>query len=132
MPTKAQKHKERKRVARRRKLRKARNIRRNNRADLRFRLEVLIGRDHEWRVVKRWRSEEGVRRHLRETEEVRERADTEIVEGRIIEVKTGREVYHIQPFTPARPVGPTMREAAKDVLPDNKGPARQEDVTIDA
>lgn len=121
MRTKAQQRKERKRAARRRKLRKERNVRRNNRADLRFRLEVLAGRNHknpegEWRIVKQWRSEDGVRKHLRETEDARHRGDTRIIEGRIIDIKSGTEVHHIQPFTPEKDQGPTMREAAHDSM----------------
>jgi hypothetical protein len=109
--------KQQKKVLRRKKLKKARNLEKNK-ADYRFCLDVL--HDGEWQTAKKWRTEEEVRIHVKDTEAIRMRGDTAIIEGVIRNLKTGRPVHRIPSFTPEE-VGPGMEEASKSSKGVNAG-----------
>jgi hypothetical protein len=111
--TRAEQKKQQKAADRRRKLAKARNVRRNNTPSFRYKLEVKIG--GEWCYAKKFSTPFSVKRHIEEVNELRKRGDVEIVEGRILDVESGRQVAHIDGYTPEE-VGPSATEAAATPL----------------
>lgn len=88
--TKAQKKRE-----RAKRLRKERNVQRN-RPKYKYKLEVLE-EDGSWSVVMGFRSAVEVNDHVARHEEMRRNNTTDIIEGRIISLGTGRQVAHIPP-----------------------------------
>ena len=107
-----QKRKAQKKANRKKRLSKERNMR-ANRARFRYRLDVKW--EGEWKVAKRFRTGTEVQKHLDETEAIRKRGDTEIIEGRVIDLNSWNEkvVATVKPFLPE--VGPSLKEAAKDI-----------------
>ena len=112
MPKKPRRRKEQKRTRRRRRLDKERNLR-ANRARFRYRLDVMW--EGEWRTAKRFRTAAEAQAHLDETEAIRRRGDTEIVEGRVVDLNSlsGKVVARVMPFH--LEVGPSMEEAREAV-----------------
>ena len=113
MASSARKRKEQKKAQRRKRLDKERN-QRANRARFRYRLDVKF--EGEWKTVRRFKTTAEVQAHLDETEAIRRRGDTEIIEGRVVDLNSvsGKVVATVAPFMPE--VGPSMEQAARDVL----------------
>jgi len=63
-----------------------------------------------WRTIRRFKNSKEVNAHLEETQAIRLRGDTQIVEGRVIDTRTNTQVAHVEPFDIE--IGPTMAEAA--------------------
>ena len=99
MSTKSQKRKQQKKAARRKKLTKERN-QRVNQARFRYRLDVKV--DGDWKTAKRFRSHVEVNKHIEETEAIRKRGDTEIIEGRVVDMNStfGAVVKTIKSYSP--------------------------------
>lgn len=110
MASKSQKRREQKKARRRKRLQKERN-QRANRGRFRYRLDVRF--EGEWRTAKRFRTAEEVQAHLDETDAIRKRGDTEIIEGRVVDLRSlsGKVVAEVEPFHPE--AGPSMEEAAQ-------------------
>jgi len=100
MASKTQKRKEQKRANRRKRLQKERNMRANG-ARMRYTLECRMGTGGDWRPVKRFRDRVEVQKHIDDTNAIRERGDTEIIEGRVLDNNhVFRVVATIPPFVP--------------------------------
>jgi hypothetical protein len=113
MATKTQKRKEQKKANRKKRLAKERNIRVNG-VRFRFMLECRMSTDKPWKAMKRFRDVKEVNRHLEETEAVRKRGDTDIIEGRVIDHnQLDRVVATVKPFS--FEAGPSMKQASKDI-----------------
>lgn len=114
MANKAQQRKEQKKSQRKKRLDKERNER-ASKARFRYRLDVKVG--DKWRAAKRFRTSEEVQSHLDETEAIRKRGDTEIIEGRVLDMNSTfqTKVATVKAFCPTLH-GPSMIEAAKDVF----------------
>jgi hypothetical protein len=113
MTSKAQKRREQKRANRKKRLTKERNMRANG-ARFRYTLECRMSKDHPWKPMKRFRDAKEIQKHLDETEAIRKRGDTEIIEGRVIDHnQLGRVVATVKPFLPE--IGPSLEDAAKDI-----------------
>jgi len=115
MGSNAQKRKEQKKVARKKRLTKERNVRANG-ARFRFTLECRLSKNQPWKPMKRFRDRAEVQAHIDETEALREKGEVDIIEGRIIDnnVGLGRVIATI-PASAAK-AGPSMLEAARDKL----------------
>ena len=112
MASNSQKRRAQKKAKRKKRLDKERNMR-ANRARFRYRLDVKW--EGEWKAAKRFRTSQEAQKHIDETEAIRKRGDTEIIEGRVIDLNslTDRVVAQIKPFMPE--MGPSMEQAAKDI-----------------
>jgi len=98
-----------KKIARRKRLEKEKNLRKNL-PRFRFRLEINLG-DEGWIEAKMFRTDKEASAYLIEIEGLR-RKNVEIIEGRIIDIDKGVIASVIPAHTPSE-VGPTMEEAAK-------------------
>jgi single-stranded DNA-specific DHH superfamily exonuclease len=108
---KAQK-KHQKKVARRKKIDKERN-QRANKSMRRYSLDVKY--EGEWkRGVKTFKTAKEVNKHLDDTNEIRKRGDTEIIEGYVIDLNTMQRVAHIKPYMPLE-MAQSMFDVAKDL-----------------
>lgn len=113
MASKAQKRKEQKKVARKKRLERERN-QRANRGRFRYILECEMKAD-QWKPVKSFKDWDGVKRHIEETEAIRKRGDTDIIPGRVLDLNNfNRVVANIKGYTQEK--GPSMEEAAQDNL----------------
>jgi len=120
MASNAQRRKEQKKAKRRKRLDKERN-QRASRARFRYRLDVK--HEGEWKTAKRFRTQAQTQAHLDETEAIRKRGDTEIIEGRVIDLNTLSEkvVARVKAFMPE--LGPSMEQAARDIRKAAQGAA---------
>jgi hypothetical protein len=107
MATTAERKKLQKKTDRRKKIVKERNFL-SNLGKAQYRLFVLLEKD--WRLVKKFRTRESVKKYIDEIEVARKRGDTEIIEGKVLDIG-GNIVATILPFTIEK-VGPSMAEAA--------------------
>lgn len=124
MANKTQQRKAQKKSKRKKRLDKERNMRTNG-ARFRYALECRQSKDHPWRAMKRFRDAKEVQAHLEETEAIRKRGDSDIIEGRILDHnQLSRVVGHVKSFT--KECGPSMLDAAKEVL--NKTKSLKEEV----
>ena len=110
---KSQKKKHQKKVARRKRLEKQRNTRGSMR---RYRLDVKY--EDGWRTYKFFKTLNQVKKHVNDTEEIRQKGDTEIIEGRVIDLNDDSVLVKIPPYIPLD--GMTMFDIAKDNLSSNK------------
>lgn len=92
------KNKAQKRKAKRKRYEKERNVARN-RAKSRFRLEVFFA-DEGWRTMAGFKSTEQCEAYYKEQERIRAEGKVEILEGRIVDLRTGNVVVHIPPSIP--------------------------------
>ena len=91
--TRAQKKKLQKVANRRKVWVKKRNIRNNNIARNRFRLDVFL--DGDWRIgVREWSNNDQIKAHQKDVELCRARGE-EIAQGRIVDMKIGKTIIHI-------------------------------------
>jgi hypothetical protein len=110
---KAQKKKHQKKVARRKKLERAKNTRGSMR---RYRLDVKF--EGGWRTYKHFKTLNQVKKHVDDTEKIRQKGDTEIIEGRVIDLNDESILVKIPPYVPLD--GMTMFDIAKQDLSSNK------------
>ena len=112
MASNANRRREQKRASRKKRLQKERN-QRGSRARFRYRLDVK--HEGEWKTAKRFRSSAEVQGHLDETAAIRKRGDTEIIEGRVIDLNSLSEkvVARVDAYMPE--MGPSMEQAARDI-----------------
>lgn len=114
--SKMKKRKEQKKADRKKRLAKERN-QRANQARFRYRLDIKV--DGDWKSAKRFRTMQEVDAHVDETEEIRKKGDTQIIEGRVMDMNYtfGREVLRIRPFNPC----PDLKDAASKIKKAIKG-----------
>jgi hypothetical protein len=113
MATNAQKRQQQKKAKRKKRLAKERNMRSNG-ARMRYTLECRMGKDEPWKPMKRFRDAKEVQKHLDETEAIRKRGDTEIIEGRVLDHnQLDRVVATVKPYVPVE--GISLEDAAKNI-----------------
>ncbi len=112
MGSNAEKRRAQKKAERKKRLTKERNLRANG-ARTRYTLECRLSKNQQWKPMKHFRDQAAVQRHIDETEAIRKRGDTDIIEGRVIDnIGLGRIVARIPGYTVMK--GITMNQAAQD------------------
>jgi hypothetical protein len=86
------------RNAKRKQYVKERNVY-NNQAKARYRLDVLF-EDSGWKVMAEFQSTKQCEAYVAEQERIREEGKVEIIQGRIVEIKSGKIAYVIMPSLP--------------------------------
>ena len=104
------KSREQKRIARRKRIRKETNLRRNNSSSWKFALQVL--HDGKWTGQRTFVCPHEVREYVAEVDVLRLRGDTEILAGRIWDRRKEKYVCVIEAYKPES-TGPSMVDAAK-------------------
>lgn len=112
MGLRSDRKKQQKKAARKKKARQQRHENRLEKAKEKFRLDVLHGGG--WKPWAWFASMKEVDEHVRITEEIRQKGDTEIIPGRVIEMATRKIVATIEGFNPDDAVAITLKDAAKD------------------
>lgn len=92
------KYKQQKQKKREKEIRRQVNMRRNNTIQKNYVLEVFV--DEKWQTAMLFSTEKEVKDYVDSIEKIRERGDTEIVEGRIIHKPSKKLIDSIPPFQP--------------------------------
>ncbi len=115
-----------KKLARRKAFEHQRNMQ-GNRPKPQYRLDVKMGGG--WRMgVMAFMDMERVKQHVAEMEVMRKKGTVEIIEGNVVEIRTGKVVEHIEPFMPAAGVADLGKAAGPEEkvegVTGNWGPPR--------